>query len=598
MPLLSSPPLDSITFTPVAPLNKKVLSVLDSWNNDALIKQYLATCGEPRRDIPIDSVLLKARIQMFRSRMFELDALRARTLAEGRDSEEVDRELAAILYKRKLLLCMTFPILDLPSEILSIIFRSVVWSSFGADQANTHRLNLTWVCRRFRDVAMNDQTLWNSIWFRDAFPWTRSFEFIKRSGTAPLDIRIDDKDKKTADKDKDKANEADDAITLPQIDLILNAILPKIRQIRILVVLLKKEETVERFVTRFSTAGHAVWLERYEVHRCGEPYLWPHHKTTGSGGIIPLSVFPTPKLRWLAINGIPVDWETVSTANLVTLDLRRMPIQACPPSKRWLEMLRECPSLYKLHLEAAGPQLRRSVIADLHLHINRLQRVHLPSLRELILGDVSCAFGIYLLAHMHAPRVMSLTLTHLGKQNYSDLVQYTTGLFPELRILSLWTLETPQTDDHRRLIVRWLESMPHIKMLKVAEGASRFLLDSFSKDPEHGDEEMMTPVLLPELEYLFFQTQLHIPQATTDDLSALVVGRSEMGKPFHKVYVPDVSARSISEAELDKVRAHSNLVITYQQGILTTEEEVAIHSTMLNSLEPGHPLLVRRMMMN
>ncbi|KAI0715404.1 hypothetical protein C8Q76DRAFT_599845, partial [Earliella scabrosa] len=480
-------------------------------------------------------------------RMFELDAQRIRIAAEGRISMEVDRELASILYKRKLLLWMTFPILELPSEILTIIFRYVVWSSLGADQANLHRLRLSWVCRRFRQIALGDQTLWNSIWFRDSFPWERSFTFIERSGTSYLDLRINEKERRPGE----QANPTHPAITVPQIDLILDVILPKISQIRILVVIVEREDVAERFVSRFSTAGYPALLERYEVHRSGKPYLWPHEKATGFGGQYPLSVFPTPKLRWLSLNGIPLDWTKFNPANLRTIDLRRMPLQACPTSTRWTEMLEASPWLYKLSLDAAGPQWSPT-------RLQAARRINLPNLRDLLIGDVSCLFGMYMLAHINAPDVMSLSLMHLTGQDYTQLIQLLTGMFPKLRLLAMWTVETPTEEDNLRVVVRWLESMPRLKMLKIAE-MKRFILDAFYVDPtrfwsneqtelyaekwkeQHGDIDIVPPVLLPELQYLYFQAQ------KDDDVSSLIKGRKRIGKPFTRAFMPDVNSRWVEQ---------------------------------------------------
>lgn len=573
---------DFLTPLPAShPINRDP-SPLAQWNNDWLIKKYLETVGEPVGGTDRD--MLRARLQVFRARMFELDALRARTVAEGRVSDEIDRELAGTLYKRKLLLCMTFPVLDLPTEILTAIFRYVVWSSHGADQANLHRLHISWVCRRFRQVAIGDQTLWNSIWFRDIFPWRRSFTFIERSGTAPLDIRINEKEKKPGE---DDAN--DSAITIPQIDLILDAILPKISQVRILVVLLEKLEVAERFVTRFSTAGNPSSLERYEVHRSGAPYLWPPEKAngTGTGGLIPLSTFPTPKLRWLSLNGIPLDWMKLPPVNLRTLDFRRMSIQTCPTSERWTQMLEASPSLYKLSLDAAGPQWAPG-------RLSLLKRIYLPNLRDLLIGDISCLYALYILGHFYAPGVMSLSLMHLSGQDYTQLIDLTIGNFPSLRILAMWTVEMPTSQEHLRKVVRWIEAMPRLKMIKIAE-TKRFLIDAFSEDPTkfwtkeekevyaqkwketHGeDAEMKPPVLVPLLDTVFFQLQ------KKDDISSLVVARKKLGVPIKKVYMPDINTHRAEAAELDRIRSETELSIVFQQAVTSEEED--IHEEMAVSL--------------
>ncbi|KAH9898200.1 hypothetical protein C8Q73DRAFT_683989 [Cubamyces lactineus] len=546
---------------------------LRQWDDDTLIRAYLKTCAEPQSEP--DPGLFQARLTMFNMR---IDELRDLLKKHGR-SIDVERDLAAMLYKRKLLLWMSFPIRDLPTEILTTIFRYVVWSSSGADQATQHRLWLTWVCRRFREVALGDQTLWNSVWFRDSPPWRRSLAFIERAGTAPLDIRINEKERPEGVPENARTNLP--IITVPQINLILDALIPRIRQLRILVVVLEDMDVIETFMRRFSDAGPPEILERFEMHRTGTPYLWPPEKSAGSGGYLPLNRHPAPKLRWLSLNGLTIDWNTLPPTNLRTIDLRRMCFQACPTSERWSQMLSASPDLFKLSLDAAGPQWTPR-------RLGSIRPVSLPHLRDLIIGDMSCLFALHILAHMEAPRVMSLALMTLTGQDYGPLMEIMTGRFPEVRLLQIQGMELNKTDVNMMRTVKWFESMPRLKLFKFSQTKS-YLLEALLADPRQyrAPDEMdvqpaeggqeVRPVVCPELSAVYFHTQ------GDGDVLMLAKGRKEIGAPLKKVYMPSTYQTPATTQEMSMIREFVEQCFITPHMVVTEEEDV-IHEEMANSL--------------
>ncbi|KAF9528678.1 hypothetical protein CPB83DRAFT_308233 [Crepidotus variabilis] len=97
----------------------------------------------------------------------------------------------------------------IPSEIISTFFRfsihpsslkdifgnSLNWNVDPEDPAPT-QLNLVAVCRRWRQIALNDPHLWNEISIRlnkdTPYSTVSGFEqWLSRSGTLPLSIRLD-----------------------------------------------------------------------------------------------------------------------------------------------------------------------------------------------------------------------------------------------------------------------------------------------------------------------------------------------------------------------------------------------------------------------
>ncbi|OJT08163.1 hypothetical protein TRAPUB_925 [Trametes pubescens] len=555
----------------------QVQNPLAQWNSDELVRTYL------RSSMPIvapgNPVIAQTRLQMLRVRMFELETLRKSI--HPATSIEFDRELASVLYKRKLLLWLQFPIRDLPDEILTIIFRFVVWSSVGADEANHHRLYLTWVCRRFRALALSDSTLWNSVWFRDSAPWKRSFAFIERAGTAALDIRIDEKSgpKGTAHDNPPKYPQ----ITVPQIKELLKVLKPRIHQLRILVVVLANIDVVEAFMEGLSKAGPALSLERIEVHRTGQPYLWPREKSEGAGGRLALSEHPIPKLRWLSLNGVTTNWNALPLSNLRTIDLRRMVVQACPNSNRWTEILGASHDLFKLSLDAAGPQLDPK-----RQRIGHARPADLPSLRDLTIGDMTCIYAVHVLAHMNAPRVMSLALMSLTGQDYGPLLEMLRGRFPEVRMLQLQGLEMAKTDLNMERAVRWFESMPRLKLFRFSQ-TKPYILDALLADPREyrapgemdtrpaNGQEDKRPIICPELDTVHFHAQ------GDADVSTFAKGRKDLGVMLKRVYTPESSHAKIKREEVVRIRASIGQLCVVSH-VQMTQEEDAIYEEMANSL--------------
>ncbi|KAH9857985.1 hypothetical protein C2E23DRAFT_746936 [Lenzites betulinus] len=547
---------------------------MQQWDSDELMKTYLRGCEDPKEDK--DPELMRARLQMFRVRINELEKLRKCILPSI--SFEFDRELAAVLYKRKVLLWMAFPIRKFPNEILTIIFRYVVWSSNGADQATQHRLWLTWVCKRFREVAIADSTLWNSVWFRDHPPWKRSLAFLERAGTAPIDIRINEKERPEGL--PDDAPPPHPPITVPQINLILDKVIPRVPQLRIVVIVLENLEVIDTIMRRFALAGPPQMLERFELHRTGAPFLWPPEMSAGSGGDLPLSRYPTPRLRWLSLNGLPVDWNRFPPTNLRTLDLRRMCMQACPSADAWSNMLAASPDLFKLTLDAAAPQLSNG-------RMGNIRAITLPCLRDLTIGDMSCIYALHALAHMHAPRVMSLALMTMTGQDYGPLLEMLAGRFPEVRVLQVQNIDLNITDLNLRRCARWFESMPRLKLFKFSL-ARPLMFEALLMDPREyrlldemdvqgPDGQETRPIICPELDVFYFNSQAE------KEVSTLVIGRKELGLPVKRIYTPSSNIPNVPQAELVRIRENVQQMCVIHSAQITEEEDI-IHEEMANSL--------------
>ncbi|KAJ3716220.1 hypothetical protein C8R42DRAFT_725410 [Lentinula raphanica] len=167
---------------------------------------------------------------------------------------------------------------DLLRELLSNIIRFVFWSAPSSLNSIRWRLQLTWVLRYFRNIAISDATLWNAIWFCDKPPFERSLAFVGRSRTSPLDLRLDDT--------------LVHKFTDLEICALLKDLTPHLHHIRVLIILLEDWEPILSVLK---------WLSDY-----------------GKEGILATS----PMLMKLSLDGAgPASSNPTTISNLPTINL-------------------------------------------------------------------------------------------------------------------------------------------------------------------------------------------------------------------------------------------------------------------------------------
>ncbi|TCD62401.1 hypothetical protein EIP91_006929 [Steccherinum ochraceum] len=552
--------------------------LLDKWDDPGLLRVHLQHTREPSPDLHMDLAVLKARAQILKARIRDLDDSRAQSSSSG--NEALDIELAASRFKRKILLWLMFPINDLPPEILATIFHMVLNASETPMQAVLHRLHLTWVCGHWRHVAINDKLFWNVIWFRDRPPFPRSLAWIGRAGSAPLEIRIDEmkrRPEETVDPPKLKKEEVEE---------LLDKLLVKVATIRTLVVVLGSWPAASAVLEKLRDAGTPASMERFELHRTMA------HPTSSTPIVLadpdddyePLALCSgvAPRLRWLVLNGIPIDWHHSPLSNLTTLDLRRMAMHTSPSLTRWAEVLKSCPRLYRLSLDAAGPRLDQSSETP-----TIIEPVELSNLRDLYIGDVSAPYAKTVLSTFTAPGLTSLTLMNLISEDYGTVLEAITESYPLLRVLALYHVNVYRIDVNLFRVSRFLDSVPKLEYLKLSRCA-QIVLECFLENPREYRRTPLLPVhreitaptgrevMCPDLRYMSLHYQ---------DMSQVLIltqGRQQLEKPLQKVYYlaanPDVN-RQARQALQESVVEVSPLF----EFVLQTPEEKKIHQEMLRS---------------
>jgi hypothetical protein len=382
-------------------------------------------------------------------------------------------------------------------------------------------------------------TLWSIIWFKDRYPYERSFAFLDRAGTAPLDIRINERHEawyKQHMNDIDDSEEDGHPFTAEMMENVMNKILHKVRTIRTLVIMVDTWKPARVVLEKLRDCDHfPQQMERFELHRTGRPWLWvgpmsqPNHQSKqvqfcGSNIL--------PHLTYACFNGVHVGWSVPQFSRLHVLDLRRVPLESCPSIYDFRDMLLGCPRLSKLALDAAGPQWISEDVVD-----TNLPPIHLPFLATLVIGDFTVLYAIYVLNTFTAKGIIDLTILNMVGSDYGPLVEHLTDRFPEVRVITIYSLHLIDSIPNKRRMIKWLQSMPKIEILKIAR-LKKTLLQHFLEDANVWAEtkDLFAPKkpfvpLLPMLQILEYQSM------SFECVSHLVEGRKKIGAPLQRIYV-------------------------------------------------------------
>jgi len=471
-----------------------------------------------------------------------------------------------------------FPFNNLPVEIVVNIFRYAAWSTINSPEGILLRFRLTWVCRRWRHIAVHDQTLWNTIWFKDIkLGYQRSKLYFERAGTATLDLRIEDDDKSRLIPGQSMSGD--------DMNRILDILMIKSNQIRMLIVVVELWPPILELLDRLHRSSRSLQqLERIEIHRTGRPYRWngPGYPLCDYQHALSLCNGQAQRINYICLNGIHLDWDRARLTNLTNLDLRRMPPDLGPSLERFRYMLESSPNLRKLSLDGAGPTV------PANWAVQPYPPVFIPRLECLVLGDFLVTFAIFYSGIIHAPNVREITLLNLVGEDHTQLFKAMTGKFPELLILSLFGVKIRKAAENARTMVQWLLSIPKIKFMRMA-GMEADLLDLFYIDGRfhiRNDTPLMpaaemrqailangSPVILcPEL------VAIEVQQIDIDSVVRFVSDRKKLEVPLRKLYIHHSSFGSMSPDEtavLQKQDYEPNFVnVTVPMSLTPMEEYI------------------------
>lgn len=521
---------------------------------------------------------LKAQLALTKNSVKKLEKMKE--AVGSRDCDAVEDACAEKKYKRKFLFWNCFTFNELPNEIITEIFRFIILSASDTNRITEHRLLLTSVCRFWRQLALDDNILWNTIYFEEDAPWLRSLTWFERAGGAPLDIRVDEPRMRPRKRIVDGPQlPTPPSMTPEQMDFLLDVLFAKYDQLRIMIFVLDRWDTAQVALRRFSSDRVPEVLERFELHRGSPifrpgPHVWipePHNAADVIQAPALCNGF-TPKLTWLCLSGININWTQFSSPSLTTLDLRRIPQLACPSSEAFRKILAASPRLRRLSLSMAGPQLANPL---------GFEPIPLPALRELLIGDCSVDYATTCLSQFTAPHLLNITMLNMTHIDFSSLLSWMTGRYPKVEVLAMYSVELHPNNDAKRAIVRWLESMPNLALIKLAQ-MQLPLVDALMEDPRQYDEEAAKPdteekpegphIVAPRL------LALHATHVQKDVIMQLVSRRKQLGAPFQKFYVPlPLNQTGITSKMLDDIKETGADIRMIYNNCATDEEKELIN---------------------
>lgn len=454
-----------------------------------------------------------------------------------RKSPRLEQALFMARLDYKVRFSRIFRINDLPPEVLTNIFRYVIWSAVGPDNGTRWRLWVTWVCRHWREAALSDPVLWNAIWFRDLPNFERSFAWLERSADAPLDIRINDT--------------KENPISLAAMHSLLQRLLDKISNIRIFIIILQEWDPILVVLHAFRIVQEKnlpMILERFEMHRSGSPYVQIGAGYEPSFYLKPIPLFggaTVPSFNYLSLNGLHIDWATSVLTNLTTLDIRRIPLDRAPTLNQFRALLGGSPALRKLFLDGAGPGW-----SDV---IRGMKPVHIPSLRILVLGDFSLNYAIYVCSQIFVPNVLDLTLMNLVGEDYSRLYDLLRSNMPLVKILTLYNIDFVPGPRSSISIIKWLESMPLVTYFRIGNVKPQFLelfLYNHKTMRSLAEGQTSSPhISCPKLAFLEFEA------VQTDVITRWARIRKQLGSPLRKIYLSISAANQVVEEKYQQLAA-------------------------------------------
>jgi hypothetical protein len=438
-------------------------------------------------------------------------------------------------------LCVTFRFNDLPMELLTEIFRFVIWplTPFEADLKAAVRL--THVCRLWRSVVISDKRIWNPVCFGDPKHFDRTFALMERAGPSNVDIRI--RDNQTTPLSKEAMAQLIDRLFLQ---------LPSIRKLDIF--LFSREAVIPildglRCIPQYGCPMELEYLEIHSFYSSGVPAEFLPSLPLFGGAIL-------PSFRHLRLNGVNIQWDVDLLSRLTTLDLRRIAMDLLPSTADFRAVLNGASGLEKMILDGAGPRYEQGVAFS-------LPPIPIPSLRILVLGGLSDSYAEYVLSHFIAPNVLDLTIMFPIDNIYTRLITALTTTFrmPKVKILILVKMPLngePIPTDSRALLARWLESMPELAFIRLLQTSSEIfeVLKSERRRPHfqtpmkvsRSGQPVPKRLICPHVIYMDYQNDF----GDFDILTAWIAHRRVMGYPLKKVWLAPSTAEKLTKEQ--KVR--------------------------------------------
>ena len=296
----------------------------------------------------------------------------------------------------------------LPDEILGRIFYLVSCASTLCQASRRDLLSVTYVCRRWRHLALALGELWMHLSI--LFPITeqellRAKEWVSRSNPYPLTIIID-----IRDPDWD-FNEESHLVTRFEMQATMGVILPVAERWRSVNILADNWEPLHVFLHHTQNILVPI-LRNLRLVRCNPYFAAPSQVFVPSNLRAPYSLLggvSSDELTSIELEGVHVDWASPALHNLTKLSLGYHARDVIPTLGQFRDLLHSSPKLESFSLIGWGPQLDEASVSSIELQESR-GSIRLPQLTSLEVGVMIPSYTVEVLSLFMIPRLESLTI--------------------------------------------------------------------------------------------------------------------------------------------------------------------------------------------
>ncbi|TCD71922.1 hypothetical protein EIP91_000054 [Steccherinum ochraceum] len=277
------------------------------------------------------------------------------------------------------------PVCRLPPEILSQVFLWVV----ALTSPKTNWVRITHVCRQWRDVALDCQTLWTHITPQHPEPFVSIC--LQRAGAAPLQVQYHhDASRGCKHSQEFMQTIGPHAPRFGDLDI---AAPPSVMR-----------KMVEKLGGPLPYLKRLALVAKTPGLNLTSPFLLPEDFTSG-----------IPSLHQLSLTCATVSsWNLPLFSGIRTLHLSEQHRSFAPSIDQFLDVLERCPALEELSLRNAGPTLG----GDATSYPEPTRKVELGSLRLLSLSQDRFYDIPFVLAHVAVPQTTRLEIQYLGQSHH------------------------------------------------------------------------------------------------------------------------------------------------------------------------------------
>ncbi|KAI6008106.1 hypothetical protein F5J12DRAFT_826658 [Pisolithus orientalis] len=445
------------------------------------------------------------------------------------------------------------PISRLPSDVLEIIFdesRRVLFRWTGFRRPLPIEVQLSHVCRRWRQVALNTPSLWNTLRIPILHRESAIRTYLHRCNQCPLSVHLGPQ---LSDR--------------RMMDVITSELMPRIGQFRELILDTEDRQELHVLLSHLVNTA-APSLQRLKI-TSNDP-------VRGQGSYPPIEIFKrgAPLLSDVRLSALPI---TLPQAAVSTLHFDPLPGPGIPlPRSHLLSIITPvASSLTVLYL--------KGFVSGFHEEPGSAPVV-LPALRELVVHDHAMIHGFNVFRNISAPSLRFFTLYALKRQALSSIHKFMTRTSPDQfhGLCSLHYIDCDMDDDLDIYLPHATSTLTH---LSVSLGSHTHLMRLLSNSDKQAALHRTAP-LWPRLRTLTF----HVASPWSQDRDDVESDEEDELPPDIVLLLDVIQLRKAVGAELELLRLEGPHARAFHDDLALAlmKSQLQVNMEVLPGLSPGN----------